>query len=122
MPPVIEIDDLSTHIQLTRSVVQAVGNVSLRIEPGETVGLVGESGCGKTMTGLSIMRLLPHGGEITKGEITLDGRDLAKLDPENMRRVRGNDIGMVFQDPMTSLNPTLTIGYQIAESVRIHKG
>src|SRR5580704_12545060 len=122
MSPVLEITDLSTHIQLTRSVVQAVGNISLHIEPGEALGLVGESGCGKSMTGLSIMNLLPPGGSIVNGSIKLQGRELVGLPAEEIRKIRGNDIAMIFQDPLTSLDPTKTIGYQVAEPVRLHKG
>jgi peptide/nickel transport system ATP-binding protein len=122
MAPVLDIENLSTHIQLTRSVVQAVGNISFSIEPGETLGLVGESGCGKSMTGLSIMRLLPGGGKIVSGSIKLEGRDLVHLDEAAMRSVRGNEVAMVFQDSLTSLNPTKTIGEQIAEPVRLHRG
>jgi oligopeptide/dipeptide ABC transporter ATP-binding protein len=118
--PVIEVEDLSTHIRLSRSVVQAVGNVSLAVGPGQTLGLVGESGCGKSMTGLSIMRLLPNGGHIVGGSIKLNGRDLVKLTEKQMRDVRGNDVAMIFQDSMTSLNPTMPIGKQIAEQVRRH--
>ncbi|HEV8223034.1 MAG TPA: ABC transporter ATP-binding protein, partial [Streptosporangiaceae bacterium] len=122
MAPVLEIDDLSTHIQLSRSVVQAVGNIQLRIEQGETLGLVGESGCGKSMTGLSIMGLLPPGGKIVGGSIKLGGRELVGLPKEEIRKIRGNEIAMIFQDPLTSLDPTKTIGYQVAEPVRLHRG
>ena len=122
MAPVLEIEDLSTHIKLTSSVVQAVGNVDMKIDAGETLGVVGESGCGKSMTGLSIMGLLPPGGSIVGGSIKLDGRELVGLKQEELRRVRGNDIAMIFQDPLTSLDPTKTIGYQVAEPVRLHRG
>jgi oligopeptide/dipeptide ABC transporter ATP-binding protein len=120
--PVLEISDLSTHIQLTKSVVQAVGNVDLTIEPGEALGLVGESGCGKSMTGLSIMGLLPPGGKIVGGSVKLAGRELVGLSDQELRKIRGNEIAMIFQDPLTSLDPTKTIGYQVAEPVRLHQG
>jgi len=121
MAPVLEIEDLSTHIKLTRSVVQAVDNIDLHIEAGETLGIVGESGCGKSMTGLSIMALLPPGGSIVNGSIKLAGRELVGLRDDELRRIRGNDVAMVFQDPLTSLDPTKTIGYQVAEPVRLHR-
>jgi peptide/nickel transport system ATP-binding protein len=122
MAPVLDIQNLSTHIKLTSSVVQAVGNVDLQIDAGETLGVVGESGCGKSMTGLSIMGLLPPGGSIVNGSIKLDGRELVGLKPDELRQVRGNEIAMIFQDPLTSLDPTKTIGYQVGEPVRLHRG
>jgi peptide/nickel transport system ATP-binding protein len=122
MTPVLDIQDLSTHIELTSSVVQAVGNVDLSVEPGETLGVVGESGCGKSMTGLSVMGLLPPGGAIVGGSIKLDGHELVGLTEPELRKIRGNDMAMIFQDPLTSLDPTKTIGYQVAEPVRLHRG
>jgi len=120
--PVLEITNLSTHIKQSTTMIQAVGNVDLRLEPGETLGVVGESGCGKSMTGLSIMRLLPPGGEIVGGSIKLNGLELTELPEREMCHVRGNEIAMIFQDPLTSLDPTKTIGSQVAEPVRQHRG
>jgi peptide/nickel transport system ATP-binding protein len=120
--PLLEITDLKTEIRLKQATVHAVDGVSLHVEAGETLGVVGESGCGKTMTALSIINLLPTGGRVTEGTIALNGRQISGLDDEQMRQVRGNEIGMIFQDPLTSLNPTMTVGYQIAEAVRLHRG
>jgi peptide/nickel transport system ATP-binding protein len=120
--PVLEISNLSTHIKQSTTTIQAVGNVDLRLEPGETLGVVGESGCGKSMTGMSIMRLLPAGGEIVGGSIKLNGLELTALPEREMCHVRGNEIAMIFQDPLTSLDPTKTIGSQVAEPVRQHRG
>jgi peptide/nickel transport system ATP-binding protein len=120
--PLLEITDLRTEIRLKQAVVRAVEGVSLHVETGETLGIVGESGCGKTMTALSIMKLLPTGGSITGGSIKLNDTEISSLSDEDMRRVRGNEIGMIFQDPLTSLNPTMTVGKQIAEAVKLHRG
>lgn len=119
--PILQVNDLSVDITLSRSVVHPVGNVSFSLEAGETLGLVGESGCGKSMTGLSIMRLLPGGGHVISGSIKLEGRDLVTLSDREIRKVRGNDIAMIFQDSLTSLNPTMTIGDQIAEPFQLHR-
>ncbi|HEY3977226.1 MAG TPA: ABC transporter ATP-binding protein [Streptosporangiaceae bacterium] len=118
---VLSVTGLSAEIRLRDATVHAVDSVSFQVDAGETMGLVGESGCGKTMLGSSLIRLLPPGGRIVAGEVRLDGRELVRLPPAEMRKVRGGDIGMVFQDPMTSLDPTMPIGRQIAESVQQHR-
>ncbi len=117
----LSIRDLHTEIRRGSAIVRPVNGVSFEVAPGEVVGLVGESGSGKTMTGMSIMGLLPPGGRIASGSVQLKGRELTSLSPSAMRTVRGADVGMIFQDPMTSLNPTMTIGNQIAEAVRLHR-
>ena len=116
----LEVRDLRTEIRRGHDVVRPVDGISFDVAAGETVGLVGESGCGKSMTGMSIMGLLPAGGRVASGSIRLGGRELTSLTEAEMRKVRGGDVGVVFQDPMTSLNPTMTIGKQIAEAVRLH--
>ncbi len=122
MAPLLQIEDLHTDIRLRSATVHALDGVSLNVEAGECLGIVGESGCGKTMTALSIMQLLPPGGHIVGGSITLGAQKISALDDDGMRSVRGNEVGMIFQDPMTSLNPTMTIGDQIAETVLLHRG
>jgi oligopeptide/dipeptide ABC transporter ATP-binding protein len=122
MPAALEVKDLSTHITLTDSIVQAVGNVDVTIEKGQTVGLVGESGSGKSMLGLSVLGLLPNGGKIVGGSIKTDGNELVGLSEKQLRNVRGNDVAMIFQDSQSSLNPTKKIGEQVAEPVRLHRG
>ncbi len=122
MAPLLEIEDLRTDIRLRHATVHALDGVSLTVEAGECLGIVGESGSGKTMTALSVMQLLPPGGHIVNGSITLAGQEISALGDEGMRHVRGNEVGMIFQDPMTSLNPTMTIGDQIAETVLLHRG
>ena len=118
----LEVTDLSTHIKLSRSTVQAVGNVDLAIDRGETLGLVGESGCGKSMLGVSILGLLPPGGEIVSGSVKLEGSELVGLPDAELRKLRGNTVAMIFQDSQSSLNPTKKIGEQVAEPVRLHRG
>ncbi len=118
---VLSVEDLHTEIRMRHATVRAVDGVSFHIRAGETLGVVGESGCGKSMTAMSIMRLLPPGGHIVSGRVRLFGEDLLALPEEEMRKRRGGDIGMIFQDPLTSLNPTMTVGEQIAEAVRLHR-
>ena len=123
MAPLLEVRDLQTHFYTQDGVVKAVNGVSFSVNRGETLGIVGESGCGKSVTSLSIMRLIPTPpGKIVGGQIMFDGEDLLKLSDEEMRKIRGNRIAMIFQDPMTSLNPVLPIGRQITESVELHMG
>ncbi len=120
--PVLEVRDLRTYFHTEEGVARAVDGVSFAVGRGQTLGLVGESGCGKSVSAFSIMRLVPDPpGRIEDGQILLRGRDLLALDEEEMRRVRGDDIAMIFQEPMTSLNPVLTCGFQIAEAVVLHQ-
>ncbi len=122
MEKLLEINDLSIEFRSRRQVIRAVNHVSLSIDKGETLGLVGETGAGKTTTALGIMRLiqLPQ-GHITSGEIIFNGQNLLEQDDATMRRIRGNEISMIFQDPMTALNPILTVGDQIAEVIALHE-
>ena len=117
----LEIKDLSVEYTTDEDIVKAVNHVSLTLNKGETIGLVGETGAGKTTLALSLMRLLPKvSGRITGGEIMFNGEDLVKAAEEDMRKVRGEKISMIFQDPMTSLNPVLTVGNQIGEALELH--
>jgi oligopeptide/dipeptide ABC transporter ATP-binding protein len=123
MPPLLEVRGLHTEFRTGAGIVRAVDGISYTVEAGETVAVVGESGSGKSVGALSIMRLIPNPpGEIVSGEVLFDGRDLRLLSEAEMREVRGRDIGMVFQEPMTSLNPVLTIGRQITETLEQHQG
>ncbi|MEX0638618.1 MAG: ABC transporter ATP-binding protein [Burkholderiales bacterium] len=121
--PLLEIRELKTHFFTRDGVVRAVDGVSCRLDPGETLAVVGESGCGKSVTALSILRLIASPpGRIVGGEVLFNGRNLLELPDAEMRRIRGNEISMIFQEPMTSLNPVLTIGRQIAETLVLHQG
>lgn len=121
MAPLLEVRDLQTNFFTQDGVVKAVNGVSFHVERGETLGIVGESGCGKSVTSLSIMRLVPSPpGKIVGGQILFDGDNLLDVSEEEMRHIRGNRIAMIFQDPMTSLNPVLTVGRQITESLELH--
>jgi len=119
--PVLEVRDLRTSIGQDQAIVHAVDGVTLSISAGETLGLVGESGSGKSMTAMSIMRLLPPRGSITGGSVRLNGREITTLSERDMRRVRGEEVAVIFQDPLTSLNPTMTVGDQIVEAILLHK-
>ena len=119
--PLLQIKDLHTDIEIRSGVVRALSGVDLHVNPGETLGIVGESGSGKTMTALSLMGLLPQGGSVSSGQIILDGQDLTKLALKEKRKLRGTKVGMIFQDPLTSLNPTMKIGLQVCEPLRVHE-
>jgi peptide/nickel transport system ATP-binding protein len=121
--PLLEIEDLRTWFFTSDGVVRAVDGVSLRVAPGETLAVVGESGCGKSVTAMSILRLLPSPpAKIVSGAIRFQGRNLLEAGEDEMRAIRGNDISMIFQEPMTSLNPVFTVGRQIAETLELHQG
>lgn len=121
--PLLQVNDLVVDFATRHGRARVLDRVSLSVSRGETLSIVGESGCGKSMTALAIMGLVPRpGGRITGGSIRLAGRELTTLDNEQLRRIRGREIGMIFQEPMSSLNPVFTVGAQIAESVRLHEG
>src|SRR5579883_2956555 len=121
MSHLLEVKNLQTHFATRAGLVRAVDGVSFHLDAGETLALVGESGCGKSVTALSILRLVAPPGKIVGGEILFKGENLLALSDEAMRAIRGNRIAMIFQDPMTSLNPVYTIGEQIGEALRLHR-
>ncbi|MFN2454069.1 MAG: ABC transporter ATP-binding protein [Pyrinomonadaceae bacterium] len=121
MTHLLEVKNLQTHFQMRAGLVRAVDGVSFHVDKGELLALVGESGCGKSITALSLMRLVGKPGKIVGGEISFDGEDLLAATEERMREIRGDDIAMIFQDPMTSLNPVYTVGEQVAEALRLHR-
>ena len=118
----LEVHDLRVEFPTRRGTLRALDGVSFSVAPGEVLGVVGESGAGKSITGLAIIGLLEPPGRIAGGRILLDGRRIDDLPPEAMRRVRGKEIGAIFQDPLTSLNPLYTIGRQLAETIQVHLG
>ena len=122
LAPILNVDNLKTYFFTRQGTVKAVDGVSFTLKPSETLAIVGESGCGKSITALSLLRLIPYPpGRIVGGSIEFEGTDLLSLDDEEMRNIRGNHISMIFQEPMTSLNPVMTIGRQIAEALILHQ-
>ncbi len=118
----LEVENLQTHFRSRDGINRAVDGVSFNVEARETVAIVGESGCGKSVTAMSILRLIPEPPGKIAGAIRFNGRDLLKCSDREMRDIRGNEISMIFQEPMTSLNPVLTVGRQIGETLRLHQG
>ena len=121
MAALLRVQDLSTHFHTSGGVVKAVDHVGFEVDRGETVGIVGESGCGKSMTALSILRLVPEPGKIVGGKILFGERDVVQMSDEDIREFRGRDVAMIFQDPMTSLNPVLKVGFQVEEAMVAHR-
>ena len=123
MEEILKIEGLNTYFFTHEGTVKAVNNINLKLKKGETLGLVGESGCGKSVTAYSIMRLIPSPpGKIVNGKIFFEGKNLLDLDEKEMRKIRGKKISMIFQEPMTSLDPMFTIGDEIAEVIKLHQG
>ena len=118
--PLLAVEDLEVRFWTGRGIIHAVNGVSFDVAPGETLGIVGESGCGKSVTSLAIMGILPRAGRVTAGSARFEGRELVGLSDDELRTIRGKEIAMIFQDPMTSLNPVLTIGRQLRESLETH--
>src|ERR1700674_5137724 len=119
--PVLQVKNLKTQFFTDDGVVQAVDGVSFDLNPGETLGIVGESGCGKSVTALSILRLVQEPGRIVGGQILFRGSDIVEMSEEKVREIRGKDIAMIFQDPLSSLNPVLKVGFQIEEAMKAHE-
>lgn len=119
--PILQVKDLKTYFHSEDGMIKAVDGVSFEVYPGETLGIVGESGCGKSVTSLTVMRLLDKNGRIAGGEILFEGKDILKIPESKMMKIRGNDMAMIFQEPMTSLNPVYTIGFQITEAILLHQ-
>lgn len=122
MAPLLSVRDLAVQFKTRKSTIRAVNGVSFDLEAGETLGIVGESGCGKSVTSLAMLGILPKAGRVTHGEVLFEDIDLLKVPDSQLRQVRGNEIAMIFQDPMTSLNPVLTVGRQVTEALRKHMG
>ena len=122
MEPLLSVENLRTYFYLSRGVVKAVDGVSFNIMRDEVFSLVGETGCGKSVTALSILRLIGPPGKIVSGKVMFEGRNLLELSEADMRKIRGKEIAMIFQNPMTSLNPILTVGFQIGEPLMAHFG
>src|SRR5262249_22633425 len=120
--PLLDVEDLAVHFVTGAGVVRAVDGVSFAVRRGETVAVVGESGCGKSVSALAILGLVPPPGKIVRGAVRLDGESLLDATAERLRAVRGDDVAMIFQEPMTSLNPVLTVGRQIGEVLEVHRG
>ncbi|MBL4636000.1 MAG: ABC transporter ATP-binding protein [Kofleriaceae bacterium] len=121
MTPLLEVRDLSVEFETSRGLLRAVDRISFSLDKGESLGIVGESGCGKSVTALSIMRLIRPPGRVRGAEILFHGKDICQLDESDMRAIRGNQISMIFQEPMTALNPVYTTGEQVAEAIRLHQ-
>ena len=120
--PLLVVEDLEVRFWTSRGIVHAVNGVSFDIAPGETLGIVGESGCGKSVTSLALLGILPRAGRVTAGSARFDGNELTTMSDSQLRSIRGRQIAMIFQDPMTSLNPVLTIGRQLREPLETHLG
>src|SRR5262245_7439425 len=118
----LEVENLQTHFRTRDGINRAVDGLSFKVEAGQTLAIVGESGCGKSVTAMSVLRLIPEPPGKTAGRVVFEGRDLMGMSRAEMRTIRGNDISMIFQEPMTALNPVLTIGRQIGETLRLHQG